>query len=109
MKIAFLPLVAALLVAGCGNDPELVAETDDNRGAEGEISGGTISDSMLPLGTVRSQAPRLSETETGEARSGGDSQGAEPSAPEAEETEADSGASAEDGPGAVPGPETSEP
>lgn len=54
-------LVAPLLVlAACQDD----APTDETRagagaGAEGQVLGGTISDDMLPLGTLRSQSPLL--------------------------------------------------
>lgn len=71
MKFAalFLP-VMALLVAGCDNEPESAIQADDpDRRAEGEISGGTISDAMLPLDTVRSQAPLDRQTGNGETGS----------------------------------------
>lgn len=55
LPAALLPLA---LLAGCGEEPPVVEPGDnDGRSAEGEVIGGTISDAMLPLDTVRSQAP----------------------------------------------------
>jgi len=52
--LAPMPVVAALaLLAGCGGEPS----ADDGRAASGEVLEGTISDSMLPLDRVRSEAP----------------------------------------------------
>lgn len=56
-----LALVAAL-PAACG-DKERNAE-GDARMAAGEVRGGTISDDMLPLDTVKSQSPPLKQTST---------------------------------------------
>ena len=54
-------LLLAALLSGCGwfESDEPVA--DDNRGAEGEVLGGSISDAMIPLDTVQSQSPPLRE------------------------------------------------
>ena len=60
----------ALILAACDNDPELAPETEEASGAQGEILGGTISDEMLPLDTVRSQAPTR-----GDGGEGGDEEG----------------------------------
>ena len=62
---------ALLLLAACGEEPEVEAptETTDSRTAKGEVLGGTISDEMLPLDTIRSQSPPLS----GQSDSGDDS------------------------------------
>lgn len=49
-----MPLLLAL--AACEDEPEVVVE-DDGREASGEVLEGTISDDMLPLDQVRSQAP----------------------------------------------------
>lgn len=55
-KILILCGCAATLSA-CGEDP--VAEpTEENSQAQGEILEGTISDEMLPLESLQSQAPR---------------------------------------------------
>jgi hypothetical protein len=71
-----VPIVAVLaplgLLAACGGGAE-----DDERTASGEVLEGTISDSMLPLETVRSQPP-LAKT-TGVPDAGG-SPAASPSA-----------------------------
>ena len=65
MTSKFLPLIAfPLLLAACGDDAAPVSE-DDGREASGEVLEGTISDAMLPLDEVRSQAP-LAEAEGGE-------------------------------------------
>lgn len=55
-------LGSALLLAACGDEPE-VPEDDDGRSASGEVLEGTISDDMLALDKVRSQAPLLQEEE----------------------------------------------
>lgn len=48
----------AIALAACGGEPAGEAESD---AARGEVLGGTISDEMLPLDTVRSQSPPLEE------------------------------------------------
>ena len=77
---------AALLVAGtallwaCGDDtPAEETPAEAGRNAQGEVLGGTISDDMLPLDRLRSQAPSLREEPA--SQSGG---------PAASEAEADS-------------------
>lgn len=61
MKRLFAALVLPLALAACGQDQELTeAAADSDRRAEGEVLGGTIDDSMLPLETVRSRAPLAS-------------------------------------------------
>lgn len=53
MICRLLPALFALgLLAGCGGDA-----SSDKRTATGEVLAGTISDDMLPLDTVKSQAP----------------------------------------------------
>ena len=82
--IRTLALTAPLLLAlsACGDDPAVDVE-NDGREATGEVLEGTISDEMLPLDQVRSQAP-LAEPD---ARDEG---GAIPATPQpaAEETQA---------------------
>jgi hypothetical protein len=73
-SIAALALV--VLLAGCdwfGGD-----KAEDERTASGQVLEGTISDSMLPLDTVRSEPPLAKST-------GGASEGA---APDTEATDA---------------------
>lgn len=54
-------LISGLLVAGCGDDPaEPVAATKDDASAEGDVLEGTISDAMIPLDQLQSQAPAMS-------------------------------------------------
>ena len=54
---ATVPLLAALLLAACGGGSDTAPAEDGTGGAAGEVLGGTISDEMLPLDTVRTQAP----------------------------------------------------
>ncbi|WP_120076994.1 hypothetical protein [Aurantiacibacter odishensis] len=63
--IRTLALAAPVLLAlsACGDDPAVDVE-NDGREASGEVLEGTISDEMLPLDQVRSQAP-LAEPEKG--------------------------------------------
>ncbi|RIV85054.1 hypothetical protein [Aurantiacibacter zhengii] len=57
------PLLLAL--SACNDEPEVDTQ-DDGREASGEVLEGTISDAMLPLDQVRSQAPLMEEAEDGE-------------------------------------------
>ncbi len=51
--LSALPTLIILgLLSGCGGDAN-----SDKRTATGEVLSGTISDDMLPLDTVKSQAP----------------------------------------------------
>ena len=93
-----LALIPLALLAGCGEEPVVEPTDNDGRAAEGEVIGGTISDAMLPLDTVRSQAPRaVAESAAGSgeptdaaAAPSADDDGAEPAAATAEpEVEAD--------------------
>ncbi|MGB3796396.1 MAG: hypothetical protein WA957_08830 [Alteraurantiacibacter sp.] len=57
-----LPVLPVLLVlSACQDEPEVTVE-DDGREASGEVLEGTISDEMIALDQVRSQAP-LAEAE----------------------------------------------
>ncbi|NTZ44139.1 hypothetical protein G7A66_13820 [Altererythrobacter sp. SALINAS58] len=47
-----MPVAAALALSACKDDPAPV--TNNAQDAEGQVAGGTISDAMLPLATVRS-------------------------------------------------------
>lgn len=54
-------LIPFALLAACGEEPVVEATDNDGRTAAGEVIGGTISDAMLPLDSVRSQAPAAAE------------------------------------------------
>ena len=97
-SLAVLPVL--LVLAACGDEPA-EAPTDDRRGAEGEVLGGTIHDAMLPLPTVRSQSPPL-ESSTGTTAAAG---GPTPSAGQTEPS-AQPGDEPADEP--EPAPETTE-
>ena len=66
MKRFGLCLLASLALASCGDDAAPVEQGDEDATARGEVLGGTISDDMLPLDTVRSQAPSLAIEGEGE-------------------------------------------
>ncbi|MEP2736903.1 MAG: hypothetical protein ABJP34_11485 [Erythrobacter sp.] len=57
-------LPAALLLAACESEPEVAAPAGDdaNRGAVGEVLGGTISDEMIPYEDIKSQAPTMGDS-----------------------------------------------
>jgi hypothetical protein len=57
----------AVLLAACDGGADSGA---DGGTAEGEVLGGTISDEMLPLDTVRSQSPPLRTEPNGEGAAG---------------------------------------
>ena len=50
-------IAAALALSACDNSG--ADRADDLRDAEGEVLGGTISDAMIPLESVKSQSPTL--------------------------------------------------
>jgi hypothetical protein len=56
---------AVALLAACGSEPS----GDDGRSASGEVLEGTISDAMLPVDRVRSEAPLEDPEAFAEARS----------------------------------------
>lgn len=83
-RLTFAILPAALTLAACGGQtPE---RGDDEREAEGEVLGGTISDQMLPLDQLQSQSPVLRDRPSGGA--------GEDDAAEGEEENGEDGASA---------------
>ena len=67
-RAALLLIMLALPLAACGGDER---KAGGNRSAEGEILQGSTSDAMLPLDTVRSQAPLAPKAV--ESSKGGDS------------------------------------
>ena len=98
----FVTLAAvSLLLAGCKDEPAAPGPENEAQSAEGEVLGGTISDDMLPLGHVTSQAPPLRESETGstgsedEDTSASETATTEAAEPEVAEPEAAAGPQAE--------------
>lgn len=62
---------ALLALAACEDEADVPANDEDGREASGEVLEGTISDAMLPLDEVRSQAP-LAQPDDAEEASGED-------------------------------------
>lgn len=87
MKFVF-PLALALVLAACDGPADQRGSSDD-RAAEGEVLGGTISDEMLPLESVQSQSPSLRVA---------------PAPTPSDEVEAEDGAGAEGEGAATPAP-----
>jgi hypothetical protein len=54
--IRFALPVALLLLAACQSEPDALTAEGGGQ-AEGEVLGGSISDEMIPLEQLRSQAP----------------------------------------------------
>lgn len=96
MRITRLLFAAPLaLLAACGEE----APTDDGRAATGEVLEGTISDAMLPVDRVRSQAPlaapeRTAGGEDGTATPGTDAEATPAAEGESPAAEADAPATA---------------
>ena len=86
VRYSAMLLAGALLVA-CGDEAVERDTSGDARTAAGEVRGGTISDAMLPLDSVRSQNPGLA-SETGGASS--------PSAQDGSEAQSSDAPTAED-------------
>ncbi len=61
IRFAVLALLASGLAACNGDAPSENTTGEARRGAKGEVLGGTISDDMLPLDTLRSRSPPLEE------------------------------------------------
>jgi hypothetical protein len=74
-----LALAVLALVAACDGE----TPADDGRAASGEVLEGTISDAMLPVDRVRSEAPLADPEAFAEVRS--EAEEGEPEAAEAEE------------------------
>lgn len=88
MKLRSLALLAVGVAAlpACGSDgPAQDGTPEAERGAKGEVLGGTISDDMLPLDRLRSQSPPL-RAEPAQPGAGGE--GATEADPEASESDA---------------------
>ena len=67
-------LAISVVLAACESETAPPPAQDDGRGAKGEVLGGTISDDMLPLDTLRSQSPpqRAASGGTAQAEAGDD-------------------------------------
>lgn len=91
MRHAFPLLALTVLLAACGG-----AKKDEGAGtAAGEILPGSVSDAMLPLDTVRSQAPLAPKAEsTGSSDQAEASAAASDAAPAAEAPAAETPAAA---------------
>ena len=67
MKAGLVMLLGLLCLSGCKGEPK----SGDAAGtAQGEVLPGAASDAMLPLDTVKSQAPLAPKSEGGEAGDG---------------------------------------
>ena len=93
--------LGALTLAACQEQAGDQGAAGDAQRAEGEVLGGTIDDSMLPLDTVTSQAPPLRQAPSED--SSGDSEDA--TGEESDEAEADADAAPEEDPQAEPAEE----
>ena len=63
-SFAIAGLTAALMLSACGDEAEVPREEGSATEAEGDVLGGSISDDMLPLDSLRSQSPPLREART---------------------------------------------
>jgi hypothetical protein len=68
--IRLAALASLMLLAACNGSGE---KGPERKTAAGEVLGGSISDSMLPLDTVQSQSPPLRESAAGSADEATDS------------------------------------
>ena len=64
MKAGLAMLLGLLCLSGCKGEPKPAAAAGT---AQGEVLPGAASDAMLPLDTVKSQAPLAPKSEGGEA------------------------------------------
>ena len=60
-KITALAALALSLAACGGGDDSVDSNGGEDTGPQGDVRGGTISDAMLPVAMVQSQAPQLSD------------------------------------------------
>lgn len=93
MKFGMVVAAGLLALTGCKGDTKKDAGAGT---AQGEVLPGSASDAMLPLDTVKSQAPLAPKSEGGEA---GDTKGAKAGKPSEKATDA-----AEVKPEVSPGP-----
>ena len=64
MKTGMVVLIAVLALSGCKGEPKKDAGAGT---AQGDVLPGAASDAMLPLDTVKSQAPLAPRAEAGDA------------------------------------------
>lgn len=92
MKRLTIIALGALTLAACQEQAGEAGAAGDAQRAEGEVLGGTIDDSMLPLDTVTSQAPPLrqapSEGSSDDSEDASEEEGDEAEADAAPEEEA---------------------
>lgn len=94
-----LVLACALGLAACGDDAAEAPAEGDERGARGEVLGGTISDDMIPLDQLQSQsAPQNPGPDSGEGSESGNSQETATDAPNESAAEAEAPAAPEEEP-----------
>ncbi|TCJ41461.1 hypothetical protein [Parafrankia sp. BMG5.11] len=62
-----LSLLALTMLSACGDQK---SDEPERKTAAGEVLGGSISDSMLPLDTVQSQSPPLRESAADDSGAG---------------------------------------
>ncbi|WP_435198775.1 hypothetical protein [Qipengyuania sp. 902] len=92
-----LALVCALGLAACGDDAAEAPAEGDERGARGEVLGGTISDDMIPLDQLQSQsAPQNPGPDSGDGSDAGGSQEPATEAPSESAAEAEAPAAPEE-------------
>ncbi|MBH1944906.1 hypothetical protein I5L01_11755 [Erythrobacter sp. YJ-T3-07] len=61
----------ALLLASCGGGEDAAESKEaEDTGPQGEVLGGTITDSMLPVVMVQSQSPKRGGDDNGDAADG---------------------------------------
>ncbi len=95
-----LSLLALTMLSACGDQE---SDEPERKTAAGEVLGGSISDSMLPLDTVQSQSPPLRESAADDSGAG-PSEAADDDEEEEEEAPAPSSSpsSSETAPAAAP-------
>lgn len=91
-QIFAIGLVAGL--GACGGDTAPSEVAGEDASARGEVLGGTISDSMIPLDEVKSRAPALKASPA--ARSSGDDSSSSAEPAETGESEQAAAPAAED-------------
>ncbi|MEZ5695574.1 MAG: hypothetical protein R3E18_03810 [Sphingomonadaceae bacterium] len=57
--IVAAPLLAALALAGCKDEPQTAPAAKGAAKAVGDVKGGSLSDAMVPLDQLKSKSPAL--------------------------------------------------